>query len=43
MKIFQKGYKLVYIGTFFEAFTAAFSAGSFHQKVQNFMEIMIIQ
>ena len=31
------------IGTFFEAFTAAFSAGSFHQKVQNFMEIMIIQ
>ena len=43
MEIFQKGYKLVYIGTFFEAFTVAFLAASFHQKVQNFMEIMIIQ
>ena len=40
---FLKGYKLVYIGTFFEAFTATFLAGSFHQKVQIFMEIMIIQ
>ena len=30
---FQKGYKLVYIGTFFEDFTVAFLAGSFHQNV----------
>ena len=43
MKIFQKGYKLVYIETFFEAFTATFLAGSFHKRVQIFMEIMIIQ
>ena len=43
MKFFQKGYKLVYIGTIFQAFPVAFLATSFHQKVQIYMEIMIIQ
>ena len=40
---FQKGYKLVYIGALLWAFKVAFLARSFHQQVQIYMEIMIIQ
>ena len=39
---FLKDYKLVCVGTFFLAFTVAL-AKYFHQKVQSYVEIMIIQ